>query len=110
MFTPRPEDAFVSLIPGIQMRVVGHGEKTISVLFKLEKGHELPLHDHIYEQTGTLLKGRMRLTIGDTAYTVSPGDSWTILPHVSHQADVLENSEVFEVFSPVREDYLKHAK
>ncbi len=109
MFTPWQEEGFVSLTPGIRMRVAGHGEKTISVVFKLEGGCELPLHNHIYEQTGTLLRGKMRLTIGETVYEVSPGDTWTIPPNALHTAEILEDSEVFEVFSPVREDYLKYA-
>ena len=109
MFKSRHEGEFTPLIPGIQMKVVGHGEKTIAVLFLLEAGRTLPLHDHTYEQTGTLLMGRMRLTIGEETYQVTPGDAWTIPPNVPHKAEIEETSEVFEVFSPVREDYLKQA-
>ena len=60
------------------MKVVGHGEKTLSALFKLEAGHTLPLHDHLYEQTGTLLKGALELSIADVTTRMSPGDTWTI--------------------------------
>ncbi len=109
MQTKYSDEGFTTLIPGIHMKVVGHGEKTLSALFKLEAGHILPLHNHLYEQTGTLLKGALELSIADETTRMAPGDTWTIPPHVPHQARVLEDCLVFEVFSPVREDYLKLA-
>jgi len=109
MFTRFNHEGFKKLIPGIYMKVVGHGKNTITVLFKLEAGHSLPRHNHIYEQTGTLISGKMALTIGETRYDVSKGDAWTIPPDIPHQAEVLEDCMVLEVFSPVREDYLKLA-
>ena len=110
MFKKFDSEGFTQLIPGIEIKVVGHGPHTLSALFGLEAGKTLPLHDHIYEQTGTLLEGAMRLTIGDKAYEVNKGDTWTIPPNVPHMAEVLNDSLVFEVFSPVREDYLKLAE
>ena len=109
MFKKYDSDGFKELIPGICIKVTGHGSHTLSALFTLEAGKTLPLHDHVYEQTGTLLKGAMRLTIGGETYEVSPGDAWTVPPGVPHMAEVLTDSLVFEVFSPVREDYLKLA-
>ena len=110
MFEKFNSEGFKELIPGIQIKVVGHGPHTLSALFKLEAGVTLPLHDHIYEQTGTLLEGTMRLTIGDEIFEVQPGDTWNVPPNVPHMDEVITDSLVFEVFSPVREDYLKLAK
>ena len=107
MFEKFDPTGFTELIPGIQIKVVGHGTHTLSALFTLEAGKTLPLHDHVYEQTGTLLEGQMRLTIEDETFEVTPGDTWTIPPNVPHMAEVLAHSRVFEVFSPPRSDYLK---
>ena len=109
MFRKYDSEGFKELIPGIRIKVTGHGSHTLSALFTLEAGKILPLHDHIYEQTGTLLEGAMRLTIEGETFEVKPGDTWTIPPGVPHMVEVLADSLVFEVFSPVREDYLKLA-
>ena len=74
--------------------------------FLLNRGSILPVHAHPYEQTGYLVKGRLRLRIGEQELEVGPGDAWCIPLNVEHGAQVLEDSVAVEVFSPVREDYL----
>lgn len=88
------------------MKTLVHGKKTLMTEFLLEKGRILPQHTHPHEQTGYLVTGRMRLTIGEETFEVSPGDSWCIPGDVEHQAEILEDSVAVEVFSPVREEYL----
>ena len=48
----------------------------------------------------------MLFTIGDECFEADPGDSWNIPGNVEHNVEVLEDTVVIEVFSPVREDYL----
>jgi len=74
--------------------------------FLLKKGNRLPRHSHLHEQTGYLVKGRIRLSIELEENDVRPGDSWCIPSGVEHGAEILEDSVAIEVFSPVREDYL----
>ena len=74
--------------------------------FLLNRGSILPVHAHPYEQTGYLVKGRLRLRIGEQEWEVGPGDAWCIPLNVEHGAQVMEDSIAVEVFSPVREDYL----
>jgi quercetin dioxygenase-like cupin family protein len=76
--------------------------------FSLRAGSELPPHSHPYEQTGYLLKGRLRLAIGDDVRETAAGDSWCIPSGASHRAEALEDSVALEVFAPAREDYLKY--
>ena len=64
---------------------------------------------HPHEQTGYLVKGRIRLLIGNEEYEAQFGDSWCIPGGVEHGADILEDSVAIEVFSPVRDDYLPDA-
>jgi quercetin dioxygenase-like cupin family protein len=66
----------------------------------------VPPHKHPHEQTGYLVSGRIRLTVGDDVFDVSPGDSWNIPGDVEHRAAVVEDALAVEVFSPPREDYL----
>jgi quercetin dioxygenase-like cupin family protein len=74
--------------------------------FEWKKGSLLPRHTHPQEQTGYLVSGRIRLSIGDETFEVEPGDSWCVPGDVVHGAEILADSIAVEVFSPVREDYM----
>jgi quercetin dioxygenase-like cupin family protein len=106
MFTEHAADGYRTVAPGIGLRVLCYGDRTMLTEFRLAAGHNLPTHSHPHEQTGYLVRGRIRLRIGDEAHEVSPGDSWCIAGGVEHGATIAEDSVAVEVFSPVREDYL----
>lgn len=106
MFQKSSSNGYAQAIPGIELKTLVHGEKTLMTEFILEKGRQLPKHAHPHEQSGYLIKGRIRLSIGPDEYDVLPGDSWCIPGNVEHAAEILESSVAVEVFSPVREDYL----
>ena len=106
MFRKHKENGYIPAIPGIEMKTLVHGEKTLMTEFLLKKNSLLPRHSHAHEQTGYLVKGHIRLYIENDSFEVTPGDSWCIPGNVEHQAEILEDSVAIEVFSPVREDYL----
>ena len=93
------------VVPGIRRKTIVHGEKTLLAKFKLEKGYTLPAHSHPHEQTGFMAAGKLRFTINGEDFTAESGDCWIIPGNVEHSAEVLEDSFLVEVFSPVREDY-----
>jgi quercetin dioxygenase-like cupin family protein len=93
-------------LPGIRMKTLCFGERTLMTEFLLDDGSTLPLHGHPHEQTGYLVRGHIRLRIGGATHDVRPGDSWCIPAGVEHGAQILEDSVAVEVFAPVREDYL----
>lgn len=91
---------------GIVAKNLVQGAHTMMMRFHLAAGSHLPLHSHPHEQTGYMVAGRMRFTIGPDVSTVGPGDSWCIAGGVEHAVDVLDDSVVIEVFSPLREEYM----
>jgi len=99
-------EGFRQSLAGIRQKTLVHGDKTLMVVFLLQQGATLPLHSHPHEQTGYLVKGHMRLTIGTAVHEVLPGDSWCIPGDMLHGAEIVEDSEAVEVFSPPRKDYL----
>lgn len=106
MFLSADDADFVDALPGIRRRTLSYGALTLMTEFRLQAGSPLPVHDHPQEQTGYLVSGRLRLTIGAETREVGPGDSWSVPGGVPHGAEVLEDAVAIEVFSPVREDYL----
>jgi quercetin dioxygenase-like cupin family protein len=106
MFYRCNNDQYRVALPGIRMKTLVFGEKTLLAEFRLQAGSSLPHHAHPYEQTGYLVVGRIRLSIGTEVFEVEPGDSWCIPVNVEHGAEILADAVAVEVFSPVREDYL----
>jgi quercetin dioxygenase-like cupin family protein len=109
MFDKQSKDGYRQALAGIEQKTLVHGDKTLMAEFRLQKGAALPFHSHPHEQTGYLVKGQIRLSIGADIYEVLPGDSWCIPGDMLHCAEIIEDSVAIEVFSPVREDYLSPA-
>lgn len=106
MFHVHSDDGYREILPKIHLKTLVYGERTLMTEFRMAAGAELLRHAHAHEQTGYLVSGHIRLSIGDDTFEVHPGDAWTIPSDVEHGADILEDSVAVEIFSPVREDYL----
>ena len=106
MFYKVNPDGYKTVLKGVRMKTLVHGERTLFSEFRFEKGAVIPVHSHVHEQTGYVVKGAMRFTVAGETVMVKEGDSWNLPSNVPHGAEALEESVVVEVFSPVREDYL----
>ena len=91
--------------PGCRMRTP-YGEHLMLSHLEMDEGAIVPMHRHPHEQGGMLLRGTLRLTIGDETRECKPGDMFLIPPNVMHGAVAVGGPAlVLDVFSPVREDY-----
>jgi quercetin dioxygenase-like cupin family protein len=106
MFEKRSHNGYLPVLDGMERKTLVHGQNTLMTEFRLRQGAVLPRHYHPQEQTGYLIKGAIRLSIGDESYNAQAGDSWCIPGGIEHSAEILEDSIAIEVFSPVRDDYL----
>lgn len=106
MFYRKNDEGYHVLAEGVQLKSLVHGDKTHLCEFRIAKGGRVPEHSHPHEQTGYLVSGRMKFIVGDESFEAGPGDSWCLPGHVPHAAEVLEDSVMVEVFSPLRDDYL----
>ena len=106
MFEKRTDSGYLAPAKGVKLKSLVHGEKTHLCEFKLEKGSALPAHKHPHEQTGYLISGRLKFRIDGETFNATKGDSWNIPGDMEHAVEVLEDSVVVEVFSPLREEYL----
>lgn len=106
MFYKRNESAYIIPIDGVRQKTLVYGGNTLMTEFLLDGGSLLPKHSHPHEQTGYLVKGKLKMMIGEESFLAEPGDSWCIPGNTVHGADALEDSIAVEVFSPVRIEYL----
>ncbi len=106
MFYKKNTNGYHSPLEGVSQKTLVYGEKTLMTEFVLAADSDLPIHQHPHEQTGYLVKGRLKMFIGKDEFIAEAGDSWCIGSNVSHGAEALEQSIAVEIFSPVREAYL----
>jgi quercetin dioxygenase-like cupin family protein len=107
MFTTASNDGYKKVLAGVERKTLVHGERTLVTEFRFIKGAVVPIHTHLQEQTGYLVKGKLRFTVEGTVIEASVGDSWNIAANLPHGAEALEDSLAIEVFAPVREEYLE---
>jgi quercetin dioxygenase-like cupin family protein len=108
MFGSKSDNGYMEVLNGIKIKTLNYGRDTLMTEFLLKKDSILLEHAHINEQTGYLVKGRMRLFIDGSSRIVTPGDSWNVPSNAKHKAEVIEDSVAIEVFSPGRNDYMKY--
>ena len=96
----------VQMIPGLSRKVLAHGGTLMIVKLMMEKGVVGPLHQHIHEQTTYILKGKIEFTLEDKKIICNIGDSLYIAPNLMHGVTCLEEGELLDIFTPMREDFL----
>jgi quercetin dioxygenase-like cupin family protein len=89
----------------ISRRMVS-GECGMVVWWRMKAGAHAAAHKHPNEQIFWMLKGRMDFRSGDARKTCGPGDFAVIPGGVEHEAWFPEDTEVIDIFSPPREDFL----
>jgi quercetin dioxygenase-like cupin family protein len=106
VFNKKSDAGYRTARPGVDFKTLAYGDRTHLTEFHLARGTLIPEHDHPHEQTGYLVSGRLTFTIAGEVFDAGPGDGWSIPGGVGHKVEVLVDSAVIEVFSPVRKDYL----
>ncbi len=94
----------IEVITGFKARFV-HTDNLTLAYWEIEKGAILPMHSHLHEQITTVLEGKFELTIGQETRVYENGLLAVIPPNVIHRGKALTDCRIYDVFSPVREDY-----
>ena len=100
------EEPVEQLTPSIGRQMVHTGRMTVARIL-LAAGAVVPAHSHDNEQVANVVTGRLRFVVGDEEAIVGAGDTVSIPPNVSHEVEALEDTLVIDVFSPVREDWVR---
>lgn len=100
-WTDLPQDHPMDLID--RRRIVGDNAM-ISEVF-LHKGFKLATHSHANEQIAMVMSGRVRFTINEgmpdeDTCELEGGQVIVFQPNVPHAAEALEDTLIYDVFSP----------
>jgi quercetin dioxygenase-like cupin family protein len=81
-------------------------ERVTVARFDLKRGGVVPLHAHENEQVSIVVDGALRFRIDGRDILVRTGEVMQIPPNVPHEVEVIEDTLVFDVFSPIRQDWI----
>ena len=84
-----------------------HTEGTTVAWITLDKGALVPEHSHPNEQIAPVIQGRLRFRVGGDELVATAGETVPLASNVPHEVEALEDSVVLDVFTPVREDWLR---
>jgi quercetin dioxygenase-like cupin family protein len=93
------------LAPGINRRFLT-AERTTIARFSLQRGAVVPAHSHDHEQVSYVVSGALRFLVAGDEIVVRAGEALQIPSWAEHRVEVLEDTEVIDVFSPVRQDWI----
>ena len=84
-----------------------HGSTITIARLRTRKGSIVPTHSHVNEQITTMEKGAMLFVTPTEKIVVRAGESLVIPPNVPHSVESLEDCVAVDIFSPVREDWVR---
>lgn len=88
-------------------RQVIHGDHMTIARLNLKKGCSVPIHSHHNEQISMIEQGALKFMIAGVEKVVKAGEVMRIPPHVPHSAEALVDSVAVDLFSPIREDWIR---
>jgi quercetin dioxygenase-like cupin family protein len=72
-----------------------------------ERGAVGGRHAHPHRQVTFVERGRFEATLGDETRLVEAGDCFFVPPDVPHGVVALEEGALVDVFTPMREEFVK---
>src|SRR5580700_546947 len=91
--------------PGLRRQVMSYSPGMMLVRHVMTKGWVGARHSHPHEQLVYIVRGRIRFEHPGGFLEAGPGESFLVPGGDEHQATALEDSEVLDIFTPMREDY-----
>ncbi|HKK62251.1 MAG TPA: cupin domain-containing protein [Bacteroidales bacterium] len=92
---------------GVRRKIYGTDDRIMMVIVEFDKDAIGTPHAHPHSQVTYVQKGSFKVTIGDKTDVLKQGDGFYARPDVQHGVVALEEGALIDVFSPMREDFVK---
>lgn len=95
---------------GISRKIGAYNDNVMLVEVAFEEGAIGAMHSHPHEQVTYVLEGEFEFTVKnelDETKIVRAGESLYKQPNIEHGAVCLKKGKLLDVFTPMREDFLK---
>lgn len=91
---------------GIFRKILSYNSKMMMVRVRFAKGAIGTVHQHIHTQSTFVISGKFEFNIGNEKKVIEAGDTCLMPSNVLHGCKCLEEGELLDVFTPLREDFL----
>jgi quercetin dioxygenase-like cupin family protein len=88
-------------------RQVLHSQHITIARLGVAKGGSVPTHAHINEQVMNIISGRLKVILDGVEMVLQGGQSLVIAPNIPHSVEALEDTVAVDIFSPIREDWIR---
>jgi len=107
MFTENNKIAARELGGGVTRKILSYSQNLMACELRMEKGAVGALHSHPHEQIGYIISGRLIYQEeGKEDKLLETGDSYYVPPNVVHGVQILEDTKLLDIFTPMREDFI----
>lgn len=96
-----------NLSDGITRQIMGYNGEIMMVKIYFKKGAVGALHEHYHAQATYVASGTFEVEIGGVKQVLKEGEGFFAEPDITHGVACLEDGILIDVFTPMREDFLK---
>ena len=107
MYTENKNVAAKDLGGGVKRKVLSYSQNLMACELTFEKGAVGAPHSHPHEQIGYIISGRLIYQEkGQADKILETGDTYYVAPNVVHGVQILEDTKLLDIFTPMREDFV----
>ena len=93
---------------GVTRKILSYDKNLMAVEVYFEKGAVGDNHKHPHEQIGYVVRGSIEYyEEGEGKRVLVKGDSYYVAPEKIHGVVALDETVLLDVFTPIREDFIK---
>ena len=107
VFIENAEVPWEVIASGMKRKIMAWDENLMMVKVAFEKGAIGTLHQHPHSQISHVESGKFEVQIDGQRKQLGSGDAFYIPSNAVHGAICLEAGVLIDIFSPMREDFLK---
>ena len=96
----------IEALDGIFRQTLTYSNSQMLCKFDMKKGAQIPLHNHEAAQVGYVISGKVKFITEGEGFEVSAGHSYAFDSMEKHGATIIEDTNIIEVFDPVRPEYI----
>ena len=107
MFKFYDETDTTNLGGGLSRKILAYDKEMMAVEVSFEEGSIGAIHSHPQVQISYVLEGEFLAKIGDEEKTIRKGDTYYTAANVPHGVVCTKKGALLDIFTPLREDFLK---
>lgn len=107
MFVENKDIPVTDLGGGVTRKVLSYSKNLMTVELHFEPGSKGAPHSHPHEQIGYIISGKLIYKEeGQEDKLLCTGDTYYVRPNAVHGIDVIEETMLLDIFTPMREDFV----